>query len=290
MNQGAKLIGIGCNCQRPGISKSYKNPVFFRPKIASAVSEADSGGLSESRTGPQLAQPQTVSTRQRSSTEPKYQRQGYHRLMTLRIIGGELRRRQLKTPPGILTRPYTDRVRQVVFDRLVDRIEDARVADIYAGVGTMGLESISRGAASCVFIEATPLVHQMLKQNVQLLAPEVPTVCWKTDVRYTSFVPRGIEGMLPYSLIYFDPPYARCPDMEPGSILSKSLTRLARPHVSSEDALLLVRTPERFEMPMPAGWQLSECWHVSTMKVWSLTKPLVASSAPESSENSAVDE
>ncbi len=210
--------------------------------------------------------------------------------MTLRIIGGELRRRKLKTPPGILTRPYTDRVRQVVFDRLVDRIEDARVADIYAGVGTMGLESISRGAASCVFIEATPLVHQMLKQNVQLLAPGVPTVCWKTDVRYTSFVPKGSEGMLPYSLIYFDPPYARCPDMEPRNILSKSLTRLARPHVSSEDALLLVRTPERFEMPMPAGWQLNECWHVSTMKVWSLTKSLVVSSAPESSENSAVDE
>jgi len=199
--------------------------------------------------------------------------------MTLRIIGGELRRRQLKTPPGILTRPYTDRVRQIVFDRLVGRIDDARVADIYAGVGTMGLESISRGAASCVFFEATPLVHQMLKENVGLLAPDVPTVCWKTDVRYTSFVPKGSDGMLPYDLLFFDPPYARCPDIEPGGVLSKSLSRLARPNVSSDDALLLIRTPERFELPIPQGWALSDCWHVSTMKVWSLEKS-PADSAP----------
>jgi 16S rRNA (guanine966-N2)-methyltransferase len=206
--------------------------------------------------------------------------------MTLRIIGGEFRRRQLKTPPGILTRPYTDRVRQIVFDRLAGRIEDARVADIYSGVGTMGLESISRGAVSCVFFEATPLVHQVLKENVRLLAPDVPTVCWKTDVRYTSFVPKGSDGMLPYNLLYFDPPYARCPDIEPGGVLSKSLSRLARSHVSSNDALLLIRSPERFELPVPEGWSLSECWHLSTMKVWSLVKPpLAAAMSDESAVN-----
>lgn len=192
--------------------------------------------------------------------------------MSLRIIGGELRRRKLKTPPGIMTRPYTDRVRQVVFDRLVDHVPGARVADIYSGVGTMGLESISRGAASCVFFENTALVHQCLKENVQTLAPESPTVCWKTDVRYTSFTPKGDETLLPYSLLFFDPPYAHCPTMEPGGVLSKSLRRLSRPAVSSSDALLLVRTPENFELPMPTGWQLRECWHVSTMKIWNLVK------------------
>ncbi len=226
----------------------------------------------------------------RGSTDLVAQHQKQSRIMTLRIIGGDLRRRKLKTPPGILTRPYTDRVRQIVFDRLGSRIEDARVADIYAGVGTMGLESISRGAASCVFFEATPLVHQMLKENVELLVPDVPTVCWKTDVRFTSFVPRGNDGLLPYNLLFFDPPYARCPDMEPGSVLSKSLTRLSRPSVSTEDALLLIRTPERFELPIPTCWTLSECWHVSSMKVWSLTKSPAAAASPatESLEESEV--
>lgn len=193
--------------------------------------------------------------------------------MSLRIIGGELRRRQLKTPPGIATRPYTDRVRQIVFDRIVDNVPNARVADIYSGVGTMGLESISRGAASCVFFESTPLVHRTLKDNVQSLAGDVPHICWKTDVRYTSFTPKGGDDLLPYSLLFFDPPYAHCPTMEPGGVLHKSLQRLARSSVSTDDALLLVRTPEHFTLPTPPGWQLQDCWKLSTMNIWNLIKP-----------------
>ncbi|MCA9017478.1 MAG: RsmD family RNA methyltransferase, partial [Planctomycetaceae bacterium] len=106
--------------------------------------------------------------------------------MALRIISGRFRRRILKTPPDQSTRPYTDRVRQIVFDRLgEDRIVGARVADVFAGVGTMGMESLSRGAATCVFIEAGPDVYPLLRENVQTIAPDVPTVCWRTDVRRT---------------------------------------------------------------------------------------------------------
>lgn len=192
--------------------------------------------------------------------------------MSLRIIGGELRRRQLRTPTGIATRPYTDRVRQVVFDRIADRVSQARVADIYSGVGTMGLEAISRGADSCVFLEGTREVYQTLRENVDALAVDAPTICWKTDVRYTSFVPRGSEGMVPYDLLFFDPPYAECPTMEPGGVLAKALKRLAQPRVSAPHALLLLRTPERFELDTPAGWQVDDCWHISTMKIWNLSK------------------
>ncbi len=192
--------------------------------------------------------------------------------MSLRIISGAMRRRQLTIPQGIATRPYTDRVRQIVFDRIVEHVPEARVADIYSGVGTLGLESISRGAASCVFIESSAEVHRCLKTNVELLADNIPTVCWKTDVRYTSFVPSGSDGMLPYTLLFFDPPYAQCPTMEPGGVLSKSLSRLSRPRVTSPDALLLVRTPGRVDLSVPAGWQLQDCWKVSSMKIWSLVK------------------
>ena len=193
--------------------------------------------------------------------------------MSLRIIGGQLRRRQLKTPQGHATRPYTDRVRQVVFDRIADRIPAARVADIYSGVGTMGLESISRGAASCVFLEANPVVHRILRYNVQHITDDSTTICWKTDVRYTSFVPRGSDGMVPYTLLFFDPPFADCQAMRHGRVLSKSLTRLARPAVTSDDALLLVRTPKLFELPIPPGWDLMQCWLFSSMKIWNLIIP-----------------
>ena len=166
-----------------------------------------------------------------------------------------------------------------MFDRIVDLVPDARVADIYSGVGTMGLESISRGAASCVFFEGTALVHRTLKENVETLAGDVPGVCWKTDVRYTSFIPKGSDDLVPYSLLFFDPPYAQCPTMQPGGVLHKSLNRLARPSVSSDNALLLVRTPDRFELTVPDSWQLKDCWKLSTMKIWNLTKPPAASDA-----------
>ncbi len=195
--------------------------------------------------------------------------------MSLRIIGGELRRRHLKTPRGILTRPYTDRVRQIVFDRIADRVPGARVADIYAGVGTMGLEAISRGAASCVFFEGSAKVHRMLRSNVESLVTGVPVICWKTDVRYTSFLPRGADSMVPYSLLFFDPPYADCRLLKFGGVLSRAVSRLARPAVSASDALLLVRTPQHFELDVPPEWQLKECWRLSTMHIWNLVRSAV---------------
>ena len=192
--------------------------------------------------------------------------------MSLRIIGGELRRRHLKTPQGVTTRPYTDRVRQIVFDRLVDVVPSARVADIYAGVGTMGLESLSRGAASCVFFEVDRQVYQTLRENVDQLTDPSTTVCWKTDVRYTSFAPKGADDLFPYTLVYFDPPYAHCPMMEPGRLLARSLKRLSRPAITDPDVLVIVRTPEKFDLPELDGWRHDDCWHLSTMKIWSLRK------------------
>ena len=107
-------------------------------------------------------------------------------VMSLRVISGQYRRRLLKTPSDDSTRPYTDRVRQIVFDRLNHLIPNARVADVFAGVGSMGIESLSRGAKSCIFFESNPEIHGLLVSNVQTIAPEARTICWKTDVRRTS--------------------------------------------------------------------------------------------------------
>ena len=126
------------------------------------------------------------------------------RSMTLRIISGKYRRRLLKTPSDDSTRPYTDRVRQMTFDRLAAFLPGAKVADIFAGVGTMGMEALSRGAASCVFFEAGNDVHQLLRENVATIAPDARAICWKTDVRKTSFRPRGGDDCIPYSLIFFE--------------------------------------------------------------------------------------
>ena len=193
--------------------------------------------------------------------------------MSLRVISGQYRRRILKTPSDDSTRPYTDRVRQIVFDRLRDLVPGARVADVFAGVGTMGMESLSRGAHSCVFYEYNSDIHELLVSNVTAIAPEARTICWRTDVRRTSFRPHGGEDFLPYSLIYFDPPYRSADEISPGRPLAASLKRLSKPNISTPDCLLILRTPEKFDTPEIDGWKVHDCWELSSMMVWILTKP-----------------
>ena len=204
--------------------------------------------------------------------------------MSLRVISGQYRRRILKTPSDDSTRPYTDRVRQIVFDRLNHLLPGAKVADVFAGVGTMGIESLSRGAKSCVFYEFGQDVHELLVSNVRNIAPEARTICWKTDVRRTSFRPHGGDDCLPYSLIFFDPPYRKADEIEPGKPLGASLKRLARDTISSKDAVLVLRTPEHFDTPEVALWNVHDCWELSSMMIWILTKPGAFSDDPETDE------
>jgi 16S rRNA (guanine966-N2)-methyltransferase len=193
--------------------------------------------------------------------------------MSLRIISGKYRRRLLKTPSDDSTRPYTDRVRQKTFDRLGAFLPGARVADIFAGVGTMGMEALSRGAASCVFFEASTEIHELLTANVRTIAPDARAICWKTDIRKTSFRPRGGDDCIPYSLIFFDPPYKIADQVYPGGTLAPALKLLSRETLSTPDAILILRTPERFEEPEVTGWVVHDRWELSSMIIWILTKP-----------------
>lgn len=210
--------------------------------------------------------------------------------MSLRVISGQYRRRILKTPADDSTRPYTDRVRQIVFDRLRDFIPEARVADVFSGVGTMGIESLSRGAHSCVFFEADAEIHNLLVTNVKTIAPEARTICWRTDVRRTSFRPHGGEDCMPYNVIFFDPPYRHADEIDPGKPLAASLKRLARDTISTPDAILILRTPEHTDAPELPWWHVHDCWELSSMMVWILVKqPITDDDADEDEEESPAD-
>jgi 16S rRNA (guanine966-N2)-methyltransferase len=201
--------------------------------------------------------------------------------MALRVISGQFRRRILKTPSDDSTRPYTDRVRQIVFDRLQAYLPNARVADVFSGVGSMGIESLSRGAHSCVFFEADADIHKLLVENVKTIAPDARTICWRTDVRRTSFRPHGGDDMMPYTLIFFDP-------IDPGKPLAASLKRLARDTISTPDAILILRTPDHTEAPQLASWQIHDCWELSSMMIWILVKQPITGDDAESEDE--VDE
>ena len=185
----------------------------------------------------------------------------------MRIIRGRFGRRKLLSNPGDTTRPITDKVKESLFEYLEDEIQEVRVADIFAGTGTIGLEALSRGANSIVFFEKDRKAVELLRKNVATLKVEDETLCWPTDVTKTSFRPKNCEGMTPFDVAFFDPPYRMVQYIVPGKVLYKSLERLARQDVTSEEALLIFRTPSRAEFQLPSVWQLDRKLDYSRMEV-----------------------
>lgn len=118
----------------------------------------------------------------------------------MRIIAGRARGRRLLSPPGKSTRPMMDRAREALFSSLGTRIPASRVLDLYAGSGSLGLEALSRGAASAVFVEQGPAALKCLRENVDTLALGGSVVA--TDVgRFLE----AADG--PFDLVFVDPPY-----------------------------------------------------------------------------------
>ncbi len=122
----------------------------------------------------------------------------------MRIIAGEWKRRPLRAPPGDATRPTADRVRETLFSMLISRIGDfegLRVADLFAGSGALGLEALSRGAASCLFVEQEAEAIRALRTNIANLQAQS-----RCDVRATSVLALG-PAKQPMDLLLLDPPY-----------------------------------------------------------------------------------
>lgn len=124
--------------------------------------------------------------------------------MSLRIIAGQWRGRKLQAPQGETTRPTADRTRETLFSMLLSRLgtfEGLTAADLFAGSGALGLEALSRGAASCVFVEQDPPAIRALRANIAAL--RAASEC---DVRAGSVLALG-PAKAPLDLVLLDPPY-----------------------------------------------------------------------------------
>jgi 16S rRNA (guanine966-N2)-methyltransferase len=121
----------------------------------------------------------------------------------MRIIAGQWRGRPLVAPAGEATRPTADRTREALFSMLLSRLgsfDDLAVADLFAGSGALGLEALSRGAATCLFVEQDRPAIDALKANVAKLGAK------GADVRATSVMALG-PAAKPLDLVMLDPPY-----------------------------------------------------------------------------------
>jgi 16S rRNA (guanine(966)-N(2))-methyltransferase RsmD len=90
-------------------------------------------------------------------------------LVGVRIIAGSLRSRRLEAPPGVATRPSSDRLRETLFNVLAPHIQGAAFVDLYAGSGAVGMEALSRGAAQVEFVERDPAALKILRGNLERL-------------------------------------------------------------------------------------------------------------------------
>lgn len=123
----------------------------------------------------------------------------------MRITGGEAKGARLRTVPGPETRPTTDMTRKAIFDVLGASVESARVLDLFAGSGALGIEALSRGAAEAVFVESSREACGVILQNLGATGMRPRGVVRRRDAE--RFLARPATD--PFDLAFLDPPYAR---------------------------------------------------------------------------------
>ncbi len=145
------------------------------------------------------------------------------RLM-MRVIGGEYRGLRLRAPRGMGTRPPTGRVRESIFSALGDSVREADVLDLYAGSGSFGIEALSRGGNSAVFVERSRPALAALRSNLELVgAEDAATVISSSVERYLSDDAEDPS----FDIVFADPPWDISSE-ELAGVLEKVSGRMSR--------------------------------------------------------------
>jgi len=166
----------------------------------------------------------------------------------LRIVGGKFRGRTLKGPASKAIRPTSDRLRESVLNILVhaygNPIEGARVLDLFAGTGALGLEALSRGAKYALFVEEAVEARALIRENIEALALTGASKIFRRDASKLG----DMGPMEPFDLVFCDPPYGQ-------GLAERSLASAREGKWLSPAALVVVeeaakpgfKTPEGFE-------------------------------------------
>jgi 16S rRNA (guanine966-N2)-methyltransferase len=166
-----------------------------------------------------------------------------------RVIAGTAGGRRLAVPPGQGTRPTSDRAREGLFSTwqsLLGTLDGARVADLYAGSGAVGLEALSRGAAHALLVEADARAARTLRENVRTLGlPGAEVRAAKAGA-----VVAGPPPEQPYDIVFLDPPYA-VPDGDLHEIL---LTLRTRGWLAAAALVTVERSTRGGDFPWPPGF------------------------------------
>ncbi|MCB8820424.1 16S rRNA (guanine(966)-N(2))-methyltransferase RsmD [Microvirga rosea] len=166
----------------------------------------------------------------------------------MRIVGGRWRGRSLAGPKSDGIRPTSDRLRETIFNILAhsydEPVEGARVLDLFAGTGAMGLEALSRGASFALFVDEGAQSRGLIRENVETLGAGGATRLFRRDAtRMGAAAPNP-----PFSVVFCDPPYGK-------DLATKALRSCAEGGWLTPGALVVVEEAQGVEVMLPEGFE-----------------------------------
>jgi 16S rRNA (guanine966-N2)-methyltransferase len=166
----------------------------------------------------------------------------------MRVVGGRLRGRALAAPESQTIRPTSDRLRESLFNILAhaygDPVGDARVLDLFAGTGALGIEAISRGAEFCLFVDDGAEARALIRQNVDALGLGQVTRVFRRDATKLG----AAHPVEPFGLVFLDPPYRK-------GLALPALAALRDGGWLIREALVVVEEAADADLAAPAGYE-----------------------------------
>ena len=165
----------------------------------------------------------------------------------MRVITGKARGVQLKTPEGMTTRPTTDRVKEALFSIIQFEIPGAKVLDLFGGTGQLGIEALSRGAKSAVFVDAGEPACRLIRENLKRTKLEADARVVRSD--YLTYLKNCRET---FQIILLDPPYAEV-------FLENALKYITEIDILQSGGIIVAERPLGKELPWEfEGYQRSK--------------------------------
>ncbi len=180
----------------------------------------------------------------------------------MRIITGTARGKNLQTPSGLHTRPTTDRVKQSVFNIIQWDLEGRKVLDLFGGSGQLGLEALSRGAASCVIVDGDRSAQKAIEANIKNCGFEKNCRLIKCD----SFQFLQRQSKESFHVIFLDPPYG-------GELLNRAVNNICRIDILAEGGIMVCESAADDALePVPAPYRVVKQYTYGHIVVTIITK------------------
>lgn len=174
----------------------------------------------------------------------------------MRIISGDYRGHLLKAVPGSGTRPTADKIKGAIFNVLREKLDNARVLDLFSGTGNLALEALSRGAKEAVLVEKSRIAQGIIRDNIGQLGIEEAKLISMDAFEYLKKLQDD-----EFDLIFIDPPYHQ-------GLAGKSLNHLANPCRLSSFGVIIVETAKDEILPEVKPFEVRKTGEYGDTKIW----------------------